>query len=86
MLSLMLVAGLFIEHCALDHGAIFMDATIEQVAADVHEAIEPDDEWRPWASVGHVVPIVPATQGGAACERSVEGAGALAVDEDGGVS
>ena len=39
--------GLFIEHCALDHGAIFMDAAIEQITADVLEAIEPDDEWAP---------------------------------------
>ena len=39
--------GLFIEHCALDHGAIFMDASIEQISEDVLEAIADDDEWAP---------------------------------------
>ena len=39
--------GLFIEHCALDQGTIFMDQAIEQITNDVLEAIEPDDDWVP---------------------------------------
>ena len=36
--------GLFIEHCALDDGAIFMDTITELVALDVMEAVEDDDD------------------------------------------
>jgi len=39
--------GLFIEHCALDHGAVFMDSAIEQITSDILEAVAPDDEWDP---------------------------------------
>lgn len=39
--------GLFIEHCALDHGAVFMDSMVDTIKADVLEAIAPDDEWQP---------------------------------------
>ena len=47
--------GLFIEHCALDHGAIFMDSAIEQIKYDVIEAVADDDEWNdtPPAAAGH---------------------------------
>ena len=35
--------GLFIEHCALDDGAIFMDTITELVALDVLEAVEEEE-------------------------------------------
>ena len=35
--------GLFIEHCALDNGAVFMDTITELIALDVMEAVEEDD-------------------------------------------
>uniref|UniRef100_A0A7S4EV38 EF-hand domain-containing protein n=2 Tax=Chrysotila carterae TaxID=13221 RepID=A0A7S4EV38_CHRCT len=35
--------GLFIEHCALDDGRIFMDMLTDQVIIDVLEAVTPDD-------------------------------------------
>ena len=35
--------GLFIEHCALDDGAIFMDTITELVALDVMEAVEEEE-------------------------------------------
>jgi predicted membrane chloride channel (bestrophin family) len=35
--------GLFIEHCALDDGAIFMDTITEQIALDVLEAVEEEE-------------------------------------------
>jgi len=35
--------GLFIEHCALDNGDVFMDSIADQVMLDVVEAIREDD-------------------------------------------
>ena len=35
--------GLFIEHCALDDGSIFMDTITELVALDVMEALEEEE-------------------------------------------
>lgn len=37
--------GLFIEHCALDDGTIFMDTITELVALDVMEALEEEEPW-----------------------------------------
>ena len=40
--------GLFIEHCALDDGEIFMDTISELVALDVVEALEEEDDDEAW--------------------------------------
>ena len=37
------LAGLFIEHCALADGAIFMDTITELIALDVMEAVEEEE-------------------------------------------
>ena len=54
--------GLFIEHCALDDGEIFMDTISELVALDVVEALEEEEEEEEAMDLAELYPELQVSQ------------------------
>jgi len=69
--------GLFIEHCALDDGDVFMDTIADQVMLDVVEAIRDEDESDDalWPTAPPVVISLPVAIGHSAADLTERAAG-----------